>query len=301
MIDPKRRLPRNIFFNWMGLVLTAGIAFYLNPFLVHHLGTEQFGIWALCFSILAYTDFFDVGVRQSLARYLPKYYGVQDYENMNRVLNTGNLIYGNNIIRNSKQASVYLANRWDNGFEGNFWSDYSGVDADHNGITDVPLMIGDNNTDNQPLMGPMHVFTTPLGFDVDVISNSSIAAFDYFDTNGTIRMDITDPTKPGDYGFCRMRIPHALMTEPFSAFVDGANPLYWNYTLRGDGDNQWIYFAYQRSPHIVLIEGTPRSRGQDLFWYLIAAAITVFAVVVAVIVVYYLKLRKRSSQTTGRV
>jgi len=93
-IDPKRRLPRNIIFNWMGLVLTAAVAFYLNPFLVHHLGTAQFGIWALCFSILAYTDFFDVGVRQSLARYIPKYYGVHDYENLNRVLNTGNFIYG---------------------------------------------------------------------------------------------------------------------------------------------------------------------------------------------------------------
>jgi nitrous oxidase accessory protein len=214
---------------------------------------------------------------------------------------TGNLIYGNSIVRNSKQASVYLANRWDNGFEGNFWSDYSGVDADHNGIADVPLTIADNNTDNKPLMGPMHVFSTPLGFDVDVISNSSIVAFDYFDTNGTLRMGISDPAKPGDYGFCRMRIPHALMTEPFNAFVDGANPLYWNYTLRDDGDSQWIYFAYQRSPHMVLIEGTPRSRGQDLFWYLIAAAMTVFAVVVAVIVVYYRKLRKKSSQAPKRV
>ncbi len=214
---------------------------------------------------------------------------------------TGNLIYGNNIVRNGKQASVYLANHWDNGFEGNFWSDYSGVDADHDGIGDVPLTIADNNTDNKPLMGPMHVFSTPLGFDVDVISNSSIAAFDCFDTNGTIKMDIVDPTKLGDSGFCRMRIPHALMTGPFNAFVDGANPLYWNYTLRDDGDSQWIYFAYQRSPHMVLIEGTPRSRGQDLFWYLIAGAMTVFAVVVAVIVVYYRKLRRKSSQAPKRV
>jgi len=94
MVDPKRLLAKNIFSNWLGLVLTAGVAFYLNPFLVDHLGKDQFGIWALCFSILAYTDFFDIGVRQSLARYLPKYFGVGDYDNMNRVINTGNFIYG---------------------------------------------------------------------------------------------------------------------------------------------------------------------------------------------------------------
>jgi parallel beta-helix repeat protein len=214
---------------------------------------------------------------------------------------TDNLIYGNNIVRNGKQASVYLANRWDNGFEGNFWSNYTGADEDHDGIGDVPLMVSDNNTDNQPLMGPFHLFPTSLGSDLDIISNSSIATFDYFESNGTIRMGITDQTKPGDYGFCRMRIPLALMTEPFNALVDGANPSYWNYTLRDDGANHWIYFAYQRSPHIVLIQGTPPSGPQDFFWYLIAATVTVIVIVVTVIIVYYRRLRKKSSQATKRV
>jgi len=94
MTNPKSRLLRNIFSNWLTLAVSAGIAFYLSPFLVHHLGKEQYGIWALVFSIISYTEFFDMGMRQSLARYLPKYYATEDWLNLNRVINTSTMMYG---------------------------------------------------------------------------------------------------------------------------------------------------------------------------------------------------------------
>ncbi len=206
-----------------------------------------------------------------------------------------NLVYGNNIINNGKQASVYLANRWDNGVEGNYWSDYNGADQDHDGIADVPLVIGDNNTDNYPLAGEISLFATPLGFDVNIISNSSIADFAYFESNGTIRMRVLDGTNAKDYGFCRVRIPHALLTEPYNVTVDGANPFYWNYTVHDDGDNRWIYFAYQRSTHDVLIEGTPLQEEDRLFWYWVAAGIIAIVVIASIILVYFRKLRKKKS------
>jgi len=206
-----------------------------------------------------------------------------------------NLVYDNNIINNGKQASVYLANRWDNGVEGNYWSDYNGADQNHDGIADVPLEIGDNNTDNYPLAGEISLFATPLGFDVNIISNSSIADFAYFESNGTIRMRVLDGTNAKDYGFCRVRIPHALLTEPYSVTVDGANPFYRNYTLHDDGDNRWIYFAYQRSTHDVLIEGTPLQEEDRLFWYWVAAGIIAIVVIASIVLVYFRKLRKKKS------
>jgi parallel beta-helix repeat protein len=204
-----------------------------------------------------------------------------------------NLIYDNNIIDNGKQASVYLANRWDNGVEGNYWSDYGGADQDHDGIADIPLVISENNTDNYPLLGDISIFSTSPGFDVNVISNSSITDFAYFDSNGTIRMQVLGRTNVQDYGFCRVRIPHALMTEPYNVTVDGANPLYSNYTLHDDGDNRWIYFAYQHSTHDILIEGNPPG-GQGTLWYSVAAGIVVIAVIASIILVYFRKLRKKS-------
>ncbi|HUV30012.1 MAG TPA: oligosaccharide flippase family protein [Acidobacteriota bacterium] len=93
MISPIQALARNIFSNWALTLTTIAIAFFMNPFLVHNLGKEQYGIWALVLSVVAYTGFLDAGLRQSLARYIPKYYAVKDYEGLNTVLNSSNVVY----------------------------------------------------------------------------------------------------------------------------------------------------------------------------------------------------------------
>lgn len=166
-----------------------------------------------------------------------------------------NLIYNNNIINNSRQASVVSPNSWDNGFEGNYWSDYAGVDQDKDGIGDTPYLLSKNNTDNYPLMGVFSVFNTSLGYDVDVISDSSIASFAYFASNGTIGMQVLSSTGTQTIGLCRVRVPHGLMIEPYNVTVDGTNPLYRNYSVYDDGKSRWMYFEYQQSAREVVIQG----------------------------------------------
>ena len=63
---------------------------------------------------------------------------------------SGNKIFHNNFEMNSIQAYVEtssLGNVWDNGYPsgGNYWSDYNGIDANHDGIGDVPYVIDANN------------------------------------------------------------------------------------------------------------------------------------------------------------
>lgn len=64
-----------------------------------------------------------------------------------------NLVYHNNFINNTKQAvTMDSKNTWDNGVEGNYWSDYEGEDLDGDGIGDTPYVIDEENRDDYPLV-----------------------------------------------------------------------------------------------------------------------------------------------------
>jgi len=93
MKDPKQLLIKNVFSNWAAFAIGLVITFFLSPFLVHTLGKENYGIWALVFSIINYTNLLDAGMKQSLARYIPKYYASRDFQKINEVINSSNLIY----------------------------------------------------------------------------------------------------------------------------------------------------------------------------------------------------------------
>jgi parallel beta-helix repeat protein len=77
----------------------------------------------------------------------------------NHLVAEENRFYRNNFVNNSKSVGYNwvlegTGNFWDNGEEGNYWSDYTGVDANHDGIGDTPYIINENNQDNHPLMQP---------------------------------------------------------------------------------------------------------------------------------------------------
>jgi hypothetical protein len=69
-------------------------------------------------------------------------------------------------LNNTSQAiqsilvGVGGVNLWDNGVEGNYWSDYHGHDFDKNGIGDTPYIIDEiaesHPQDRYPLMTPYH-------------------------------------------------------------------------------------------------------------------------------------------------
>ena len=66
-----------------------------------------------------------------------------------------NLFYHNCFFNNTIQANCDQSlNVWDNGVEGNYWSDYVGADEERDGIGDSPHVINEGNQDNYPLMKP---------------------------------------------------------------------------------------------------------------------------------------------------
>jgi hypothetical protein len=79
-------------------------------------------------------------------------------------LNMNNTIFYNNFVSNSQNVvntagwfAPACANIWDNGATGNYWSDYNGIDANHDGIGDTNYTIDSNNIDHYPLMAPVDI------------------------------------------------------------------------------------------------------------------------------------------------
>jgi nitrous oxidase accessory protein len=66
-----------------------------------------------------------------------------------------NIAYNNVFIKNTNwNAQDDPGNIWDNGTVGNYWDDYTGTDANSDGIGDTPYLINDDKGDRFPLMQP---------------------------------------------------------------------------------------------------------------------------------------------------
>jgi parallel beta-helix repeat protein len=78
-----------------------------------------------------------------------------------------NNFYHNNFVNNNLQClethratllasvdSYSFGNTWDNGKEGNFWGDYTGLDGNGDGVGDTAYNVFENMTDHYPLMKP---------------------------------------------------------------------------------------------------------------------------------------------------
>lgn len=82
---------------------------------------------------------------------------------------SNNTMYHNNFIDNTVQVDSEVSNNtWDNDYPtgGNYWSDYTGIDENVDGIGDTPYVIDANNQDNYPFMNPW----TPEAYDVALTS-----------------------------------------------------------------------------------------------------------------------------------
>ncbi len=99
---------------------------------------------------------------------------------------SGNQIHHNNFVNNVQNAydSTIALNEWDDGAEGNYWSDYLGTDDDGDGFGEDPYVIpGGGSRDWHPFIvyvnvtPPFIIFTSPADGDVNVPVDTTISIF----------------------------------------------------------------------------------------------------------------------------
>ena len=61
---------RNVLANWGAFVINAGVGFLLSPYIVHHLGNVEYGLWVLLTSLVGYLGLLDLGVRGAVMRFV---------------------------------------------------------------------------------------------------------------------------------------------------------------------------------------------------------------------------------------
>jgi len=142
---------------------------------------------------------------------------------------SSNTFYHNNFVNNTSQLYIFASSTtWDNGVEGNYWSDYIGLDTDLDGVGNSPFA-----GDHYPLMGMFTNFTVQYesqAYFLSIICNSTISNFQFDKSNGKISFDILGPN--GTVGFCRIATPTTLIQSKYDVSVgDNLYPFVRNWTV----------------------------------------------------------------------
>ena len=140
----------------------------------------------------------------------------------------GNVVFHNNFLGNQKQTDIYNSqnNRFDNGVEGNYWSNYTGEDANNDAIGDNKLP--HEQLDRYPLMGRYQQFNiTKEGdfYSVELISKITMDAPYLNPSKGTLGFRaFTNETVT----VSRLIIPRILVSNASIVTVNNSKPIFQN-------------------------------------------------------------------------
>jgi parallel beta-helix repeat protein len=195
-------------------------------------------------------------------------YGITSTSSDKPYILVSNTIYKNNFLNNKVQVATLavpynLNSTWDNGAEGNYWSDLIGIDANLDGIIDAAHNIDASNVDRYPLMDPWspnRTYTLTIGgktFFVNMISNSTVGGFSFDPTlpNPYIAFNVTGPASAK--GSCNVTIPKLLLNvttpDEWVVIIGGnlAVPL-----IQENATHTIFYLTYNLSTRYIRIIGT---------------------------------------------
>jgi parallel beta-helix repeat protein len=205
-----------------------------------------------------------------------------------------NAVYHNNFINNTNQLMIFTSPTiWDNGAEGNYWSDYEGLDVNLNGIGDSQYPPAG---DKYPLMGFFTNFIISydsIEYSLPTICNSTILNFQFDNLHGKISYDALGPN--GTIGFCRIGIPVIFIQPKYSILVDENVPFFRNWTADTYG---YIYFLYANSgaTRKVMIEFELPGKASPPFLLVFILIAAPSIAIILVLIIFKKKLGKKARE-----
>jgi len=166
-----------------------------------------------------------------------------------------NVIYHNNFV-NSPVHSHDSTNIWDNGAEGNYWSDYQGEDVDGDGLGDTftPHL----GLDSHPLVerwSTLRIYDAFVWnartYQVTTHSNCTVASLSFSHPAKQISFNVTGPLNK--VGFCNVTIPKLLLVGFRQVLINGTVA---DITEVENNTQSSLYFTFSLSTQTVKIVGT---------------------------------------------
>jgi parallel beta-helix repeat protein len=194
-----------------------------------------------------------------------------------------NKLFHNNFMNNFVQVKCVDSNSvWDNDYPsgGNYWSDYTGVDVNNDGLGDTPYVIDENNIDRHPLVAPFRTFNVGAwngtSYNVGMVTNSTVSSFQVDTDKKRISFNVSGVE--GTIGFCRVAIPNIIAQDlwqgNYTVLLDGSPWPFINWT---DNVNTYILINYTHSEHeVVIIPEFPSTLTLAIFMLITLIATTLW-------------------------
>jgi len=81
-----KQLAESIAGNWISFAISVGVAFFLSPFVVRHLGNIAYGVWTLVISMISFMSLLDLGLRGAVTRFVARHHARGDHLESSRAV-----------------------------------------------------------------------------------------------------------------------------------------------------------------------------------------------------------------------
>jgi len=88
-----KKIIRNTIWIYAGFIFNSLIGVAILPFILHRLGNDAYGVFAIVGVVITYVSLLEFGIGTSLAKFIAEYNAKNEYEKINKTISTALILY----------------------------------------------------------------------------------------------------------------------------------------------------------------------------------------------------------------